>query len=111
MSEWLYLLLIPLAVFLLSALPLYFSVKVMGGKTGLLKIIIVNIIVALVAFAIKMQFDTWGGVIAFILMILIYKYMFKIGWIRAILVWLLQFVFAVIIFLFLGLIVGMALFI
>ncbi len=97
------LLLITLAIFIISALPLYFAVKMLGGKATLLKILIINLIVALVSFMINFLFQTWGGLIAFILMIWIYKDFFKLGWLRALLAWLLQFVFAVIIVIILAL--------
>jgi len=91
-------LLVLILIFMLSALPLYFSVKVMGGKTTLLLVILVNLLVGLVTFIVKYLFDTWGGVFAFILMIGIYKEMFRIGLMRALLVWILQFAFAMFLF-------------
>ena len=89
-------LLLIVIVFMLSALPLYFSVKLLGGRTGLLKVILINLLVALVALIIKFFFESWGGLIAFVLMLWIYKDFFRMSWIRALLAWLLQFVFAVI---------------
>ena len=102
---------IVLAVFVLSSLPLYFPLKFLGAKAKLLAVIFVNLLVGLVTVVVKYLFDTWGGLFAFILMILIYKEMFEIGTLRAILAWLLQFVFAVILFIFIILILGVAIFI
>lgn len=90
-------LLLILAAFIISALPLYFSVKLLGGKTGILKIILINLLVAFITLIVKYFFNSWGGLIAFILMIWIYKDFFRLSWLRALLAWLLQFVFAVII--------------
>lgn len=90
-------LLLILAMFILSALPLYFSVKLLGGRTGLFKVIFINLLVAFVALIIKFFFDSWGGLIAFVLMLWIYKDFFRLSWIKALLAWLLQFVFAAII--------------
>jgi hypothetical protein len=83
---------ITLAIFILSALPLYFSVKLLGGRASILKVIFVNLLVAIVAIAINILFNSWIGLITFILMLWIYKDFFRLGWIRAILAWLLQFV-------------------
>lgn len=104
MIAWLSLLLITLAIFVVSALPLFFAVKMLGGRTSIIKIIIINVLVALVSFIINFFFHTWGGLLAFILMIWMYKEFFRLGFIRAILAWLLQFVFAVLIVILLGLV-------
>lgn len=103
MIDALLLLLVTLALFLISALPLYFAVKVLGGKAGLFGVLFTNLLVAIVSFIINFLFDTWGGLFAFVLMIWIYKEFFELGWLRALLAWLLQFVFAVLILLLLSL--------
>ena len=86
-----------LIVFIISALPLYFAVKFFGGKTGILKVIITNILVAGVIIMIRFLFDSWSGLLGFIMMIWIYKELFELGLIKALLAWLLQFIFAALI--------------
>ncbi|MFP4524621.1 MAG: hypothetical protein ACLFO2_04915 [Candidatus Woesearchaeota archaeon] len=90
----LWLLLATLALFIISAIPLWIAVQMLGGRGSVFRVIGVNLLVGLVAFAVRAVFDTWAGLIVFILMIWIYKDFFSLGWIRALLAWLLQFVFA-----------------
>ena len=85
---------VALFIAIISSLPLYFSVRFLGGKTSIFKVIVVNIIVALLAMIIKTQFHTWAGTIFFILMIWVYKDFFALSWVKALLAWLLQFVIA-----------------
>ena len=85
--------LISLVAFILSALPLYFAVKFLGGKTSLLKTMLVVILGGIVVTAIRSYFKILGGLIAFIVLIWIYREMFRLKWIKAFLAWLLQFVF------------------
>jgi hypothetical protein len=84
-------------VIVISSLPLYFAVKVLGGKAGLLKVFLVNIIIAIVIPLILGYFGFSGGIVAgiisFLLMLAVYVIFFKIGFIRALLAWLLQLVF------------------
>ena len=89
---WLFL--ATLALFIISAIPLWLAVKMLGGRGSVFRVIGVNLLVGLVAFAVRAVFSTWAGLIAFILMIWIYKDFFRLGWIRALLAWLLQFVVA-----------------
>ncbi len=79
-------------IIILSALPLYFAVKILGGKTSLLKVIIVNFIAALVTPIIKSWIGIFGGVVAFIALLFIYKVMFRLGWVRALIAWAGQFI-------------------
>ncbi len=89
---------------IISALPLYFAVKFLGGKATILKVILVNIAVGLLGFLLNIP------IIGFILLLLIYKEMFELSWFRAFLAWILQFVVAVILILCAVLLLGIALF-
>ena len=116
-AEILIVALIIVVVFLLSALPLYLSIKFLGGKTTLLKTAIVTFITGILYSALQSLLRELGTVIAtivaFITLIWVYHEMFRLKWFKAFLAWLLQFVFVavfVIILLMLGLgvaIVGM----
>ncbi len=92
-SLWL---LIPLIICVLSSLPLYFSVKFLGSEASLLKVILVNLLVPVLVFVVRLLFDSWGGVFAFIAMIWVYHEFFEIGWIKALIAWGLQLVIALI---------------
>jgi len=86
-------------IIVLSAVPLYLAVKFLGGRATILKVIIVNIIAGIAVPAVKFLVGlylvgkgTYAGIIAFLFMLLVYKIFFRLGWIRAFLAWILQFV-------------------
>lgn len=84
-------------VIVISSLPLYFAVKALGGKAGILKVFLVNVIVAVLIpiFIAWLGFN--GGmaatVLSFIAMLLMYVIFFDLGFIKAFLAWLLQLFF------------------
>lgn len=82
--------LVTIVIFLLSSLPLHFAVKLLGGNTNLLKTALVALIAGIVVAVIQSFFSIWGGLIAFIILLFIYKGMFDVGWLRAFLIWLIQ---------------------
>lgn len=78
-------------IFLLAAIPLNITVKLVGGETHLLKTAGISFLVGLLVAAIQVSLhSTLGSVIAFIVMLWVYKAAFAIGWLRAFLVWLLH---------------------
>ncbi len=89
-------LIIPLIIIIISSLPLYFSVNLLGKNTSLLRVIMVNMIVPIIIFIIKIMFDSWTGAISFLAIIIVYHYLFKISWAKAIMAWALQFMIAII---------------
>ncbi|MBW2992843.1 hypothetical protein KY345_06530 [Candidatus Woesearchaeota archaeon] len=83
----------------ISSLPLYLSVMMLGGRASMLKVFFTNIIMA---FFTIYSAKAWGfGALAIIMVtIIVYMLMFKLGIIRAFFAWLLQyFVAALIIYL------------
>lgn len=105
MGTILLLFIILLAIAIISAIPLFLAMKILGGRGGIFRVIFVNLLVALVTFLVKYYFQSWlGGLFAFILMIWIYKDFFRLGWLRALLAWLLQFVVVFLLVLLLGLV-------
>lgn len=78
-----------LIILFISALPLYFAVGLMGGKTSILKVLFANFIVGIIYLIVP-------SLISFILLLFIYKEMFKLSWLGALGAWLLQFVVAVV---------------
>lgn len=79
-------------ILVISAIPLNLAVKLLGGKSGILKVIIANLAVAAIATFLDSTVGWYAGLLSFLLMLLVYKLLFNIGWVRALLAWLLQFV-------------------
>ena len=77
-----------IAILLISALPLYFAVGLLGGKATIFKVPMVNLIVGVIGAALDIP------IIGFILLLFIYKKVFKMSWLSAFLAWILQFVVA-----------------
>ncbi|MBD3309895.1 hypothetical protein GF351_01615 [Candidatus Woesearchaeota archaeon] len=90
--------LIQILIIVISAIPLWLAVKMLGGKATILKVIIVNLLVALAAFVIGLIIKVgWvGSVLTAVALLFIYSFMFRIGWVRSALAWLLQVIIAVI---------------
>jgi len=101
-------LLIVVLVFLISALPLHFAVKILGGKTSFFKTAFVTLLTGVIAGAVKQVFRFWGWLLAFIIIIWIYHEAFRLKWFKAFLAWLMQFIFLGI-FYFLAIILGITL--
>jgi hypothetical protein len=97
-----------LLAFIISALPLYFAVKFLGGKTSLIKTAFVTFISGVIVSGIQYRFKTFGGLIAFFVLIWIYHEVFRLNWSKSFLAWLLQFVF-IAIFYFIALLIVAAL--
>ena len=85
-------------IWVISAIPLNIAVKMIGGHSSIIKVIIANLIVGMVAAYLNNMFGFIAVILSFIVMLFIYKLIFKIGWIRAILAWFLQFVIIAIFF-------------
>jgi hypothetical protein len=81
-----------LLVIVVSAIPLNLAVKLMGGKSSILRVILANIIVGILAIFIDMKLGHFAGIVSFIAMLFIYKHLFHVGYLRALLAWVLQFV-------------------
>lgn len=79
-----------IASIVISSLPLYISVKLLGGKASMMRVFFTNMLMAFLTFY---SMKTWGfGVLAIILLtVIIYMLMFKLGMIRAFFAWLLQY--------------------
>jgi hypothetical protein len=97
---------ITMLAFVISSFPLYLSVKFLGGKTTLLKTVLIALISGVIISAIQFRFATFGTILSFIILIWIYHESFKLQWWKALLAWLLQFVFIAIFYLIAALIIG-----
>ena len=99
-------------VFIISAIPLYFAVEFLGGKTTFLNVLLVNLIAG-VLFAVLGNKFLFGTLLAFFVLIWIYHEVFRLKWYKAVLAWILQFVFIALFYLFLfliGLLFGISFF-
>jgi len=82
--------LILLLAIIVWSLPLYITVKLLGGRTSILKALGVNILIAIIVLAINAFLNFWTGIVIFILTILVYRELFKLKWWKAFVVWLIQ---------------------
>ena len=80
------------AIFLISAIPLNIAARLMGGRTHLLMTALVNVVAGVAVALVQVYVHTFGGIVSFVLLLFIYKIFFRIGWIRALLVWGIQLV-------------------
>lgn len=79
-------------IFIVSAIPLNIAVRLLGGKSSFLKAILVNLIVGTAGYFISTKIKFFATILSFIVLLLIYKVMFRIGWLRALLAWVVQLV-------------------
>lgn len=92
-----------LLIIVLSAIPLNIAVKLLGGRSSIVKVIFANIVIAILGYFIQTEIGTFASLLTFIVMLFVYKVMFEMGWIRSFLAWLLQYVLILIFFIILGL--------
>ena len=85
--------------FVISALPLYIAVKILGGKTTLIRTVIVMIVSGVLVSFSQSFGGIYGGLMAFILVLWLYRISFELGWIRAMFVWAGQFIVLTILYL------------
>lgn len=83
-------LIVTIAAFVIAAIPLHFAVSLLGGNSSILKVILVNVLVGFLTNMIYDRFETFAIVILFLVVLLVYKIMFELGWLRAFFAWLLQ---------------------
>ncbi len=80
-----------LLLIILSSLPLYISVNLLGGEATILRVFLTNTIVAIL---IAMLIDKlgWGAIFLVVVTILAYKFIFKLSFVKAIFAWVLQYI-------------------
>ena len=76
--------------FAASAIPLNIAVRLLEGKSSWLKAIATNIGIAILSFLIGLKIAKFAGLLSFLVLLVIYKIMFRLGWFRALMAWLLQ---------------------
>jgi hypothetical protein len=95
-------------IWIITAIPLYLAVKLIGGKTSLIKVIFVNFLVGFLTTFLYETIGLWAAIVSFIAMLLVYKIAFRVGWIRAFLAWITQFIL-IAIFVVAGTLIGISL--
>ena len=101
-------------ILIVAAIPLYIALKLLGTRVSILHVIIVNFIAGIIIGLIKMFFGDVWYILLLLVLIVIYKYLFKISWLKAFFAWLIQFIIAYVIIYLMGLflpgLVGISLF-
>ena len=92
--DWIHLI-TSILILVVSSIPLYLAVNLLGGKASLLKVIIINLAIGFLDGLITNKFGLFASVISFVVLLAIYKIMFDLGWIRAFFAWILQAVIAI----------------
>jgi hypothetical protein len=100
--------LIIIAAFIIAALPLHLAVKMLGGRSTILKVIVVQLLVGVVVALIH-AFFSFASLIAFLVLIWIYREMFRLKWFKAVLAWIIQGVLTFLGILILGIVFGISL--
>lgn len=77
-------------ILLISSIPLHVIVRVFGGRTSLAWAAITNIIVGVTGGIAYAAIGKYAAIPAFIVLLVVYKFMFSLGWTRAFLAWLFQ---------------------
>src|SRR3989339_1462294 len=78
---------------ILSALPLYFAVKLVGGEAGIVKVILIGLLLSLASFGAANFIGNFAGIFMLIITLFIYQIAFKISLIKAFIAWIMQYVF------------------
>lgn len=82
---WLFLL-----IFIITVFPLYLTVKLLGGRITLLSALAIKVVAFLLALLIAVALGAIGPLLIALVLILLYRFAFRIGIIRAFLAWLLE---------------------
>ncbi len=94
-------------ILIISSLPLYFAVSLLGGRASILNSLIVMLIASVLGIVMQIIFPVFGPFIGWVLLIWAFHEIFRLKWLKAILAWILWIVF-IVIFGFLLSLVGLA---
>lgn len=75
---------------ILPAIPLYFIAKLFGGEVSAIKTIIVKLIAFGVSIVGSMFLGGLGALVGTVVMIVVYKFIFALSFLKAFFVWLLE---------------------
>jgi len=85
---------------IISALPLYFAVKLVGGEAGIVKIILISLLLSFASFGAARFIGIFAGLFMLIATLVVYKLAFKVSLLKAFIAWILQYLFVLIAVLF-----------
>ena len=88
-------------IVVLSAIPLNLAIKLLGGETNLFRVLYVNFFIAVISVLLSIYVESLAGVLSFFALLFLYKVMYDLSWLRALLAWCLQFVIIFVFFYFL----------
>ncbi len=94
--------------FIVASFPLYLSVKMLGGRTSLLRAVGVNLVVGIVTSLLYIFFSPIA-IVVFLVAVVLYREMFRLRWWKAFLVWFIQIFLSVLLALLLSVLIGMSL--
>ena len=78
---------------IISSLPLYFAVKLLGGHASILKVFITNVLVGFLSAWLVSSFG-FGSLVVLLVVILLYSFIFQMGIVRSFFAWLIQYIVA-----------------
>ena len=88
--------LVVILVLIISALPLYFAVKLVKGEAGIVKIILLSLLLSFASVGAARFIGIFAGIFMLVATLFVYKLAFKISLLRAFIAWVLQYVFVLI---------------
>ncbi len=94
-------------IFLLGIFPLYFIVKLLGGRVSVMKALVIKVAAVIITVLLSIAFGVIGPIVVAFVLIILYMAAFRMGVIRAFLAWLLEGVVLFLVIFVLGL-VGLA---
>lgn len=90
-----YIILIIILLAIISALPLYISVNLLGGEATIFRVLLTNSVVAILLSLLVRRLGL-GLIALFLLTIVAYKFIFKLTFLKALFAWVLQYIVVVI---------------
>jgi hypothetical protein len=88
--------LVVILILILSVLPLYFAIKLVGGETGIVRIILVSLILSFASAGATRFISIFAGIFMLIATLFVYQMAFKLSLLKAFIAWILQYVFVLI---------------
>lgn len=85
--------LLVIVTLVISALPLYFAVRLVGGEAGIVRVILISLILSFASIGAASFIGIFAGLFMLIATLFVYKIAFKVSILRAFIAWLLQYVF------------------
>lgn len=89
-------LLITFVGLVILAIPLYLTVGLLGGKTGIVKAIATNLLMGFLFVALRAKYPVWGFLLGFLLTVWLFHELFRLKWWKALVAFFLQFVVLVV---------------